>query len=77
MSIRIKLNEFHIGQKVRCIRTANLFDSTAIELGKVYTVLRISGVGTIMLEEVNKSNWFNENRFELYNDYLPEELFEL
>ena len=73
-----KPNKFTIGQKVRCIRATGLYQNHLqpdLEDGKIYTISKRSGIGTVMLEEANASKWYNENRFEEYHDYLDEELF--
>lgn len=68
-----KLNIYKIGQKIRCINASHTINPS-LTIGRIYTVTRVSGIGTIMVKGFD-GVWYNENRFEQYNDYLDEELF--
>lgn len=71
--------KFQVGQRVKCINQPEHYNEhdRLISNNVVYTVKDYVGNSYVVLKEIKRAHNFREDRFELANDLLPEDLFTL
>lgn len=69
--------KFQVGQRVRCISQPTMYceEDRILFDNHIYTVGSYVGSEYVVLREIKRTHNFREDRFELANDLLPEDLF--